>query len=206
MKADTKVKVVIWYQIFDKKSTAPSSGDFCRRPPARKACGQDQEFREKKTIWLNCLLDSFGGHGRTSARGSLRFFYILPPVCTGGQGGVGPIVKIWVRCIGFSCNFVFETSWTLSVNWRELRLNLSYYCNFFFINTNIFWVHGELPVLEWLRPLIPLKFLDKHHKRPVCCGHTIVQFVSCQNLSFVTFCVSLQFVFHKKLYFIIFCG
>ena len=32
----------------------------------------------------------------------------------------------------------------------------------------------NLTVLEWLGCLIPLKFLDKHHIRPVCCGHTIV--------------------------------
>ena len=31
-------------------------------------------------------------------------------------------------------------------------------------------------ILEWLGPLIPLKCLDKHHKRTVCCGNTIVAY------------------------------
>ena len=30
-------------------------------------------------------------------------------------------------------------------------------------------------VLEWLGSLITLKFLDKHHNCPFCCGHTIVR-------------------------------
>ena len=28
--------------------------------------------------------------------------------------------------------------------------------------------------MEWSGSLIPLKFLDNHHNRPKCCGHTIV--------------------------------
>ena len=42
-------------------------------------------------------------------------------------------------------------------------------------------------VLEWLGSLIPLKFLDTHHDRPACCGHTIVICIShstCQNIIF----------------------
>ena len=32
------------------------------------------------------------------------------------------------------------------------------------------------PVFEWLDSLIPLKFLEKHHNRPVFCDHTILAF------------------------------
>ena len=44
MKADAKLTVVMWYQIFYSKSIAQASGDFCRRPPPRLACGPNQEF------------------------------------------------------------------------------------------------------------------------------------------------------------------
>ena len=30
MKADTKLVIILYSQIFERKSTAPSSGDFCR--------------------------------------------------------------------------------------------------------------------------------------------------------------------------------
>ena len=35
MNTDTKVTVVMWCKIFDRMSTAPSSGHFFRRPPPR---------------------------------------------------------------------------------------------------------------------------------------------------------------------------
>ena len=36
MKADTKITVVMWCQIFNRKSVAPSSGDFC----GNRCCGR----------------------------------------------------------------------------------------------------------------------------------------------------------------------
>ena len=37
-----------------------------------------------------------------------------------------------------------------------------------------FWVNGESNCFGVVDSLIPLKFLDKDHDRPVCCGHTFV--------------------------------
>ena len=42
-----KLAVVMCFQFVARKSVAPSSGDFRRRPASRYACGQDQEFEEK---------------------------------------------------------------------------------------------------------------------------------------------------------------
>ena len=50
MKAYTKLTVVMCCQIVARKSVAPSSGDFRRRPAPRYACGQDQEFWSKKVL------------------------------------------------------------------------------------------------------------------------------------------------------------
>ena len=44
MKAYEKLTVVMCCQIVVKKSVAPSSGDFWRRPAPLYAGGQDQEF------------------------------------------------------------------------------------------------------------------------------------------------------------------
>ena len=45
IKADTKLTVVMWCQIFFyRKSIAPSSCDFRRRPPPRSICLQVQKF------------------------------------------------------------------------------------------------------------------------------------------------------------------
>ena len=35
----------------------------------------------------------------------------------------------------------------------------------------------NLTVLEWSTSLIQLKVVDKHHHRPVCCGHTVMAVV-----------------------------
>ena len=45
-KNGTKFAVVMWSQIFDGKSTASSSANFCWQPPPRYACGQDKEFKK----------------------------------------------------------------------------------------------------------------------------------------------------------------
>ena len=70
MKAYTKLTVVMCCQIVDRKSVAPSSGDFRRRPAPRYACGQDQECWRKKVL-VNKLLHRFRGRGRTSAGGGV---------------------------------------------------------------------------------------------------------------------------------------
>ena len=45
---------------------------------------------------------------------------------------------------------------------------------FFLLNN--FGLMVNKTVLEWSGSMIPLKFFDKHHNHPVCCGHAIVQF------------------------------
>ena len=70
-KADTKQTVIMWCQIFEGKSNGPYGGNFRTKPPPQKACGQDQEC----IFFVNSLLDSFSGRGRTSVRDSLRIFF-----------------------------------------------------------------------------------------------------------------------------------
>ena len=50
IKAYTKLSVVMCCQIVARKSVAPSSGYFQRQPAPHYACGQDQEFRRKKSF------------------------------------------------------------------------------------------------------------------------------------------------------------
>ena len=48
MKAYRKLTIVMYCQIVAKKSVAPFSGDFWRRPATQYASRQDQEFLRKK--------------------------------------------------------------------------------------------------------------------------------------------------------------
>ena len=50
IKAYTKLTVVMCFKIVARKSVAPSSGDFRRRPASRYAGGQDQEIGRKKGL------------------------------------------------------------------------------------------------------------------------------------------------------------
>ena len=65
-------------QIVDRKSIAPSSGNFWWLPALRFACGQDQEFGRKKVL-VNKLLHRFRGRGWTSVGGgtSRNFQYLV---------------------------------------------------------------------------------------------------------------------------------
>ena len=86
--ADKELTVIMCPQIFDWMIIAPSSGNFCRRPPLGQACRQDQQFR-KKYFLVNGLVDPFCGRGRNSARGSLREFFIsCPPYVEACVAGV----------------------------------------------------------------------------------------------------------------------
>ena len=77
IKADTKLTGLMWCQIFDRKSVAPSSSNFCQQLLHRKACEQDQEIL--KNYYCNCLLNSLGTGWRTLAQGSLREFSLSWP-------------------------------------------------------------------------------------------------------------------------------
>ena len=77
---------------FYRKSLAPSSGNFRRRPPSRLGCRQDQEF---STIF--CCFKLLG-RPRPRPRPELSallhdgFTYILPPMGFGWLSGGGPLL------------------------------------------------------------------------------------------------------------------
>ena len=64
MKAYTKLTVVMYCQIFDRKSVAPSSGKF----GGDRRCGRPVDKIRKKLL-VKRLVDPFRGRGWTSARG-----------------------------------------------------------------------------------------------------------------------------------------
>ena len=132
VKADTKMSVVMWCQIFDRKSIVPSSGDFCRQlPPVDKINTQ----RRKNYFLVNCLLDPLFGHGRSFACSSLRELFISCPPCFLADSVAG--VHHYI--------FFNETSWRLVVNRNKLRLDLSYQWDFFLLKKlNSFQRNAEL--------------------------------------------------------------
>ena len=66
MKAYTNLTVEVCSQIVARKSVAPASGNFWRRPVPRNVCGHDQEIWRKKVL-VKYLLHRFCGRGRTSS-------------------------------------------------------------------------------------------------------------------------------------------
>ena len=61
----TKLTVVMCCQISARRSVAPSSGDFCRRPSPRQASEKDKELKKKNN--KKSLLDPFRSRGPSSA-------------------------------------------------------------------------------------------------------------------------------------------
>ena len=95
MKAYTKLTVVMCCQIVARKSVAPSSGDFRRRPAPRYACGPNQEFWRKKSfskIIITPLL-----RPRPELRKcvtSMIFKELLVFFCLAGVAGGSPIENL----------------------------------------------------------------------------------------------------------------
>ena len=78
IKAETKLTVVMWFQICDGKSLVPSSGDFGRRPPPGQACEQDQELT-KLNIFSKLLVRLLPRSRPELPRGSMMVFFISFP-------------------------------------------------------------------------------------------------------------------------------
>ena len=58
IKAHTKLTVVMWCQIFDRKSRAPSCSDNRRQLAPRQACGQDEKNKKEEKMFSKASLDS----------------------------------------------------------------------------------------------------------------------------------------------------
>ena len=67
----------------------------------------------------------------------------------GRTGRAAPQLKIWVHFFGFQNNFFFETLRSLQVNKKKLRLDLSYYWEFFQKYKICFGLMVNETVLEW---------------------------------------------------------
>ena len=108
MKAYKKMTVVMCCQIGARKSVAPSSGDFQRRPAPRYACGQDREKSFNKIIItpLLRLRPDFRECDTSIIFQGLLFFLL------GGLGGGGPN---WKFHSVFFClkKKNYKTSWWL---------------------------------------------------------------------------------------------
>ena len=116
-------------QIVARKSVAPSSGYFQRRPAPRYACGQDQEFW-KKTSFSKIVITPLLRQ-RPDLREcvtSMIFQELLVFFLLGGG------VPNWKSHSDFFFQQIFfsKTSWWLVINRYMFRLVKRYYCDFFY--------------------------------------------------------------------------
>ena len=126
----------------------PSSGNFRRR------CRPVDKIRifDNK----NVVVDYYGSQGRTLASRSLRIFfgYISPHFPCAKEGKeTGSTTKNLCLIIGIP-HICLHFGHLGSIR------NLKSYSGLMMNST----------VLEWSGSLIPLKFVDKHHNRPLCCA------------------------------------
>ena len=135
-------------QIVARKSVAPSSGDFRRRPAPRYVCWQDQEIHQ----WI--------------FKGYLFFF------CLAGLAG-GPQLKIWSNFFYCFQNKKSTTLWWLVIKRKKFCLVKRYYCDFFLIRYLI-WRYAELNHLLVGTSQIPLNIELQQDVHTVCFSHKIV--------------------------------
>ena len=133
MKAYKKLTVVLCCQIIDRKSVAPSSGNFRRRKVPWYVCGQDQEFRRKKSF--SKIIITPVTRPRPEVRGgggtSWNFQYLVGFLAWRAWRG-GSTIENLTLIFWFSKYIFIETSRRLVVIRKKLRLVLRYYWEFFY--------------------------------------------------------------------------
>ena len=139
MKVYTKLMVVMFCQIIDRKSVAPSSSNFWRQPASQQACWQDEEiffFSKQVDTLLPQRGGRVGGYPREVSISSVVFCFN----CLAGRGGARGSTTINLTLFFW---FVFKISFYWNImetcgQQKKLRPDLRYYWDFSFKNKTVF--------------------------------------------------------------------